>query len=90
MSETSSGIWKRTAPPAPSLPYMRSLNQDDKANSDMHCWDLFPHWFQAFSSTSPPRAQSGRPGCGQPTELDARDAGKWSNTSNGEVLEGPG
>lgn len=30
---------------------MRSLNQDDKANSDM-CWDLLPDYFQAFSSPS--------------------------------------
>lgn len=52
MSEASLGIWKTTAPSAPSLPCMRSLNQDDKANSDM-CWDLFPHGLQAFCNLSP-------------------------------------
>lgn len=64
MSETSFGIWKSTAPSAPSLPCVRSLNQDDKANSDMYCGDLFPHGFQASPTPLLPMLRVAGPGVG--------------------------
>lgn len=87
MSEASLGIWKRTAPSAPSLPCMRSLNQDDKANSNM-CWDLFPQIPGFLQPPSPPHPQNGRPRCGQQTELDSVLGIQGNGCWLGDILHG--
>ena len=70
MSEASLGIWERTAPSAPSLPCMRSLNQDDKANSDV--LELVPGSIPGFlQPLLPLPPQNGRPRCGQQAGLDS-------------------
>lgn len=70
MSEASLGIWERTAPSAPSPPCMRSLNQDNKANSDV--LGLVPGLIPGFlQPLLPPPPQNGRPRCEQQAELDS-------------------
>lgn len=54
---------------APSLPCMRSLNQDDKANSDR--LGLVPGLIPGLPQPLPPPPQNGRPRCGQQTDLDS-------------------
>ena len=83
MSEGSLGIGKRTAPSVPSLPRMRSLNQDDRANSDM--LGLVPGLIPGFlQPLPPPPPQNGRPRCGQQTEL-ASVLGIWEMDTSWEA-----